>query len=200
MADNPTMSTITEDSVQKFQYAHTINSSGTHTKQLQTAGKIIDKDIILSITTPSASPSFDGGALNNKDASATFINMSTSQLDTSGVGIQTTGTAGRDAVLYDGAVAGWVDKSDNDQALASASASTWNGNGYYATGVAVPNNKAFDVVVPNGEGTATFHFAVDSSGNVVITNPQTLPSVTPQDDGKVLKVVNGAWTVAASNS
>lgn len=129
----------------------------------------MEKDIEIIIGAQEASPKFDGGALNSKGATAAFTNMTTSSTNTSGVAILAKGTAGRDAVLYNGAVNGWVTAADNASASAAVASSTWNGTTYYATGVTLTNGKQFDITVPNGNSTITFHFAVDNSGNVTIT-------------------------------
>lgn len=153
----------------------TLHGSFTLTKKtgsqlmLNTLGAHIKKAIVLTLNAQAATPAFDGGGLTNKAATAAFTNMTTSTSNTSGVAIQAKGAAGRAAVLYDGAVDGWVDKDDNAQALAASAAENWDGTTYYATGVNLTAGKAFDVTVPNGSGTVTFHFAVDSSGNVTIT-------------------------------
>ena len=137
---------------------------------LQTNGCYVNGNIALTVNAKGASPAFDGGELNNKGASATFTNMTTSSSDTSGIAILAKGTAGRNAVLYNGAVNGWVSKSDNTSASAAVASSTWNGTTYYATGVTLTNGKSFNITVPNGSsGTVTFHFSVDANGNTTIT-------------------------------
>ncbi len=153
----------------------TLNGSFTLTKQsgsmlrLPLANKYVGKLIELTLNAQSASPAFDGGAITDKAATATFTNMTTSSTNTSGVAIQANGAAGRAAVLYDGDVNGWVSKADNAQAVVAASTESWTGTTYYATGVTLTAGKAFDVTVPNGNSTVTFHFAVDANGNVTIT-------------------------------
>jgi len=91
-----------------------------------------------------AEPAFDGGALNNKGATAEFTNVTTSNTN-NGISVLAKGTAGRDAVLYNGAVEGWVSKEDNATASAAVASSTWNGTTYYITGVTVPVDKPFSV-------------------------------------------------------
>lgn len=137
---------------------------------LKTNGNYVNGDIALTLNAKTATPTFDGGELNNKAATATFTNMTTSSTDTSGVAILAKGTAGRNAVLYNGAVSGWVTQSDNASASAAVASSTWNGTTYYATGVTLSNGKSFSVTVPNGSsGTITFNFSVDANGNTTIT-------------------------------
>lgn len=155
----------------------TWNGDFTLTKQagtlltLQTARAYIAKAIELTLNAQTASPSFDGGSLNNKSASATFTNMTTSSTNTSGIAIATTGSAGRSAVLYDGAVNGWVNAADDGTVLAASAAENWSGTTYYATGVTLTAGRAFDITVPNGSGTPiTLHFAVDANGNTTVTD------------------------------
>ena len=153
-----------------WQGTFTLDKQNNTLLTLGTANKFISKLISLTLNARSATPAFDGGALNNKAATAAFTNMTTSSTDTSGVAIQAKGTAGRDAVLFNGAVDGWVTKSDNAEASGAVSASTWNGTTYYATGVTLGNGKAFDITVPDGtNSTVTFHFSVDAEGNTTIT-------------------------------
>lgn len=147
-----------------------VSSSGNHTYRIKTNSTFVNKNIELTVNVPAASPSFTGGALNNKSASATFTNMTTSTSDSSsGVKIETHGGAGRTAVTYSANVNGWVNKSSGDTA-SSAVSSTWNGTTYYATGVTLGDGNQFDITVPNGSsGTITFHFSVDNSGNTTVT-------------------------------
>lgn len=159
----------------------TLNATLTLTKQsgtvltLNTDDTYVDKDIVFTLNAQTASPAFDGGALNGKAATATFTNMTTSSTDTSGVAILAKGTAGRDAVLYNGAVNGWVSASDDASASAAISASTWNGTTYYATGVTLGNGKSFSITVPDGISTKTYTFSVNSSG---VTSISGLPKAS----------------------
>ena len=160
--------------IQNVAISHTLTKQFGTVITLDTEGSYCNADIDITVNATAASPSFDGGALNNKAASATFTNASTSSTNTSGVSIQTKGSAGRDAVLYNGAVNGWVNASDNATALAAANSSEWNGAAYYLTGVTIEapasGNRTFSVTVPNGgNGTITFNFTVDSDGNTTIT-------------------------------
>ena len=91
-----------------------------------------------------ATPAFDGGALSG-GSTATATNATLSSTNNSGVQIQTAYTAHRDAVLYNGAVNGWVSKADDTQALASADKASTNGTAYYIDNVTVKKNKVFSV-------------------------------------------------------
>ena len=147
----------------------TLDKQTGTTLQLNVRNNYVPKNVVLYLAAQLDEPAFDGGALTDKGASAVFTNLTTSSTNTSGIAIQAKGTAGRAAVLYNGAVNGWVSKADNTSVLAAESATTWGGTTYYATGVTLTNGKAFDITVPNGNSTVTFHFAVDASGNTTIT-------------------------------
>lgn len=151
----------------------TLNAAITLTKQtgtkvtFDTDQKYVRKDIELNIAAQTATPSFKGGALNNKNASASFTNMTTSAINTSGVIIATSGQAGRAAVQYDGAVNGWVNAANSDTALAAVASSSWSGTTYYATGVTLTNGNQFNITVPDGDSTITHTIMVDEEGNVI---------------------------------
>lgn len=140
----------------------TINVSQGSIITLQTAGTYVPSNIELTMNVATANPAFDGGALNNKNATAEFANITTSNTN-NGISILTKGTAGRDAVLYNGAVNGWVSKTDNTVASAAVDASTWNGTTYYITGINVPVDKGFAL-------TTAADTALDSTSNISITN------------------------------
>ena len=140
----------------------TINVSQGSVITLQTAGTYMPSNIELTMNVATATPAFDGGGLTSKGASATFTNISTTDSN-NGIAIQTKGTAGRAAVLYNGAVNGWVSKADDDVASAAVTASTWNGTVYYVNGITVPVDKPFTI-------TTNADTALDSTSNLTITN------------------------------
>lgn len=150
----------------------TLNADITLTKQtgtkvvFDTDQKYVQKDIEINIAAQTATPSFKGGALNNKDATAAFTNMTTSTTNTSGVVIATSGQAGRAAIQYNGAINGWVSASNNGTAMSALSTDSWTGETYYATGVTLTNNKTFNITVPDGNSTVTYTISVDNEGNV----------------------------------
>lgn len=128
---------------------------------------------------PIVTPSFSGGALNNKAASATFAsNVTSATTDdyNNGLSVLAKGTAGRAAVTYTNS-AGVIAAHSGTNASSAVSASTWNGTTYYLKGVkiAAPSSGTakFDITVPNGNTTdfITFQFQVDSSGNVTVMGP-----------------------------
>lgn len=164
------MATLDNSSSTPWNKTLTIEKQSGAKVTLATATKYVEEDIELTLNVKTAIPAFDGGELNNKTATATFTNMTTSSTNTSGVAILAKGTAGRNAVLYNGAVSGWVSQSDNASASAAIASSTWDGTTYYATGVTLTNGKSFSVTVPNGaNGNITFNFSVDADGNTTIT-------------------------------
>ena len=147
----------------------TITSKNGKTVTLDTDKKYVEKDIAITMVPQTATPAFDGGTLSGS-ASGTYTNATTSTSNTSGVSVVAEATASRTAVLYNGAVNGWVEKADNastgvnainDQALTSETK--------YITGVDIKASKNFNITIPNGGSTVTLNFAVDSSGNVVVT-------------------------------
>lgn len=162
----------------RWDLTYTVDASGTKEKILATAGTYVDKNIKVAITTPSATPAFDGGALNNKAASATGTNVTLVSTNNSGVSILAKGTAGREAVLYNGAVNGFVSAADDAVVSAAVASSTWDGTSYYLKEVTIAKpssgSREFGVVVPNGDSTLTFVFHVDSSGNVTVDNEYSL--------------------------
>lgn len=160
----------------------TINVSQGSVVTLQTAGTYVPSNIELTMNVATASPVFDGGALNNKAATATFTNVTTSSTN-NGISILAKGTAGRAAVQYNGAVNGWVSAADDTVASAAVSASTWNGTTYYVTGINVPVDKPFSI-------TSEADTALDSTSDI---------SVTAAANRKVV-VANSGTVVATSGS
>ena len=118
-----------------------------------------------------ASPSFTGGVLSGKGATAVGTNATISDsTNNSGVEIQTSGGATRGAVTYDSAAEGWISKASGDQAMAAGSAETWTGTKYYINGVSITapesGTRTFAITLPNGTNdTITLTVTVDSDGN-----------------------------------
>lgn len=160
----------------------TISVSQGSVITLQTAGTYIPSNIELTMNVATADPVFDGGALNSKGATATFNNITTSSTN-NGISILAKGTAGRDAVLYNGAVNGWVSKADDATASAAVASSTWNGTTYYVTGINVPVDKPFTI-------TSEADTALDSTSDI---------SVTAAANRKIV-VGNSGTTVVTSGS
>ena len=166
----------------------TLNADLTITKQtgtkitFDTDQKYVPKDIEINLSAQTASPSFTGGALGDKSASATFTNMTTSTTNSSGVVIATSGGASRGAVTYNGAVDGWVTKTNGANALSAGSSENWNGTTYYATGVTLTNGTQFNITVPDGNSTATHTISVDSEGNVTGITSASGAAITIWDE------------------
>lgn len=149
----------------------TITSKNGKTVTLDTDKKYVEKDIAITMVPQAATPAFDGGTISGS-ANGTYTNAATSDSNTSGVSVVASAKASRTAVLYNGAVNGWVEKSDNastgvnaitDQALTPQTK--------YITGVTINVSKNFNITVPNGSTTPnlTLNFAVDANGNVLVT-------------------------------
>jgi hypothetical protein len=147
----------------------TITSGSGKTVTLDTDGKYVAKDIAITMVPQAATPKFDGGTLSGS-ASGTYTNATTSGTDTSGVKVVANAKASRTAVLYNGAVNGWVNKADNTATEVTAiSNQALTAETKYITGVDIKASKNFDITVPNGDDTVTFNFAVDDNGNVLVT-------------------------------
>ncbi len=143
--------------------------TGTVVK-LATSKKYVNKPIEINLSAQTDSISVKGAELSDKSSGAVFTNMTTSSTDTSGISIQTNGSAGRQEILLNGSINGWVSENNEASISPALPATSWNGTKYYATGVTLTSGKAFDITVPNGSGsTITFHFAVDNNGNTTIT-------------------------------
>jgi len=163
------MSTLSGGTTNNFTGSYELTSRTGTKITFYTGPKYVAKDIEFTVTAKSASPAFKGGAISGS-AAATYTNCSTTSIDTSGVKIVTSATASRAAVLYNGAVNGWVTKADNTTASAAVTKNL-DSKTTYITGVTINTNKNFDITVPNGSTTPTltFNFYVDPDGNVVVS-------------------------------
>ena len=122
-----------------------------------------------------ATPAFDGGTLTGS-SSASFSNVTTSSTN-NGIAVQTKYTANRTAVLYYGAVEGWVSQANDAEALSSASISATNGSVYYITGITVPVDKPFSVTTTSDsalDGTSTLSITNNAFRNTTVTNAGTV--------------------------
>ena len=147
----------------------TITSGSGKTVTLDTDGKYVAKDIAITMVPQAAAPKFDGGTLSGS-ASGAYTNATTSTTDTSGVKVVANAKASRTAVLYNGAVNGWVNKADNAATEVTAITNqALTAETKYITGVDIKASKNFNITVPNGSNTITFNFAVDANGNVLVT-------------------------------
>ena len=153
------------------------------TIKLSTAGTYVTNDIAIPLSgkIQTATPAFDGGDVTGS-STANFTNVTTSSTD-NGIKIQTQYTVNRANVLYNGAVAGWVSKSDNDLALEGTTGSATNGTAYYITAITVPTDKTFSV-------TTTADTALDNTSTLTITNAAN----------RKVAVTNSGTTVVTSNS
>lgn len=182
---------------------------------LDTEGTYVTNKIAIPLSgkIQTASPAFDGGALNNKGATAEFTNITTSNTN-NGISIAAKGSAGRSAVQYNGAVAGWVSKDDDTIASAAVSTTTWNGTTYYVTAINVPvdvpftlttsadtaldatsniniTNAANRKVVVANSGTVNVNSSANNAGNAQITAYANGTATSPEDAQTVVE--NGVW-------
>ena len=132
--------------------------------------KYVPKDIALTIDAQAATPKFDGGGVTGTPSGA-YTNATTSNSDTSGVKVVASAKYNRAAVLYNGAVNGWVNKADNAATEVTALSNQTLGTAEtkYITGVDIKASKNFNITIPNGGTTMTLNFAVDANGNVLVT-------------------------------
>lgn len=167
------MATLTNST--NFTGSITITKASGTKVTLDTDKKYITKDIELTIDAQTATPAFTGGGVSGTaSASATNASISDST-NNSGVSIVAAGSATRAQVTYNGAVGGWVTKTNGAEALAAGNATALTNKTYYINGVTIPipssGNNIFNITVPNGNNdTITFVFKVDSSGNTYIDN------------------------------
>ena len=115
---------------------------------------------------PNASPTFDGGAVSGS-VSVASSTMTLANDDPSGIRLSITGsgTATRAAVLYNGAVEGYVSKADNATALAAGSATALTGATKYITNINVPAGKTLHLTGAGGTDSNYSSIFVDSAGN-----------------------------------
>ena len=105
----------------------------------------------ITVTAQTATPAFTGGNLTAEEISAgmTGTNTTLSTTNTSGIAVIATPEAyiNRASVLYNGAVNGWVNKSDGAVALSGAAEIQLVGSAQtrYINSVTVPSGKTFTV-------------------------------------------------------
>lgn len=145
-------------------------AAGTFNTKTLTIGAAASAMTYVPIKT--ATPAFDGGAVSGSVTNITGTNVTLSDTN-NGIAVTGAGTATRAAVLYNGAVSGWVTAADNATALAAQStATTLTAKTRYITGVNIPvpsgdTPNTFNVTVPNGASDViTFVFKVDKNRNV----------------------------------
>lgn len=128
-----------------------------------------------------ATPAFDGGTVSGTATASSSTATLSESTNTSGISISTGGTANRTAVLYNGAVEGWVSKADNATALAApGTAANLTSKTYYINAVSVPQSKTFAVT---NAGTVNITHSTSGKGSV---------SITPYGGSSIQIVNNGA--------
>ena len=159
---------------------------------ITSAGYLPANTVVTNLAT--VTPAFDGGALTSKGASATGTNATLETTNNSGISILAKGTAGRAAVLYNGAVNGYVNVADNTTASAAVASSTWNGTTYYLKNVTLPKDKTFAV-------TTSADTALDTTSDLDITNAAyRRVDVTNAANGTVLIANSGNSTVTSGSA
>lgn len=136
-------------------------------------------------------PSFDGGALSG-GSTATFTGLTTTTSDT-GIKVQTAYTASRGAVLYNGAVSGWVTATDNATALAAGSKDSTNGTSYFISAATIPVSKNFTV-------TTTANSNTDGTGLTVTNNKNRKVTISNKASGTAALTNAASATATVTNS
>ena len=132
------------------------NSTGlaVTAKHTAAAGWVTAGTTTATYTVPYVTPAFIGGVIGaSGNATYTSANINASTINTSGIYIRPGADVvpTRSSVLYEGAVAGYIEKANSAVALESETGSTLSvtGDTIYITGVTVPSGKTFLV---NGGG------------------------------------------------
>ena len=112
-----------------------------------------------------ATPAFDGGGLSGTATASSSTATISDATNNSGISFTTACTATRAAVLYNGAVNGWVSKADDAQVLASGS-TAMTAKTYYINGVTVAASKTFTVT---GAGTTTWTPGSSTTGSLTVS-------------------------------
>lgn len=135
----------------------------------------VRKAIDITVNAQSATPNFDGGEISGSLLTNNSNVVYNSTTNNSGASITITPKINRAAVLYNGAVEGWVSKTDNATALAAQNNISLTPTTYYIDKVTLTkptsgSEHKFAITVPNGgNDTITFNFTVDSNGNTTVT-------------------------------
>ena len=164
-------------------------------------------------------PSFTGGALTGKTASADFSSYVVANTTNNGIAFTAKGTAGRAAVTYTN-TAGWLaEHSTAATASGAVSASTWNGTTYYIQKIIVPKAKAFTLETEKNTATDSSivtitnneyrNLNITNKGNITVTSGSNAlgdlsvaayssSSDTTTPTAQVV-VDNGVWSTHALN-
>lgn len=172
----------------------TYNTSVNLTKQngtklvLLTERKYLTKNVNIDLSAKKANPTFSGGEIIKHTAAAAVVNGTVNSTGASGVVITPFASAGISGVLYDGAVDGWVSKSNGAVAILDKNKVGWNGSSMYLTDVTLGTNKTFSVRTPTADssivGTAIietsainergYTFNIDNNGSLINSPSWTL--------------------------
>ena len=131
--------------------------------------KYVPKDIALTIGAQEATHTFAGGVLTANNPTFTQTNATAGNSDTAGVSVTATATSSVSKSTWTLNQSGWIDKPSSATQIKAKQNSGNKTNTLYITGVNIGASKNFDITVPNGNSTMTLNFAVDASGNVLVT-------------------------------
>lgn len=160
---------------------------------ITTAGYLPKNTVVTNIAT--VTPKFDGGGLTvSSSIDGSSVTLGTS--NTSGISVSSTGSASRAAVLYNGAVNGYINIEDNAIALAGTTNNVTQASATtrYITAVTLPKDKKLSV-------TTAADTALDTTSDLTITNNKyRRVNITNAVNGTVLIANSGKSTVTSGSA
>lgn len=147
----------------------TITSSSGKTITLDTDKKYVEKDIVITMVPQAATQTFSGGVLTANNPTFSQTNATISDSNTAGVSITATATSSVSKSTWTLNQSGWINKPSSATQIKAQQNSGNKNSTLYITGVDIKTSKNFNITIPNGNSTMTLNFAVDSSGNVLVT-------------------------------
>ena len=160
---------------------------------ITTAGYLPADTVVTNIAT--VTPQFDGGGLTvSSSINGSSVTLGTN--NTSGISVSSTGSASRAAVLYNGAVNGYVNVADNTTALAGTTSNVTQSSATtrYITAITLPKDKTIAI-------TTTADTALDTTSDLDITNnAYRRVDISNAANGTVLVANSGNTTVTSGSA
>ena len=183
-AANTTTLTATP-TVSSAGYGTATSGEFTATNATTTVGANASSTTYVKIKT--ATPAFDGGAISGSVTDITGSNVTLSNSN-EGIAITSTASAGRAAVLYNGAVAGWVSKADNATALAATTSNTsLTSKTKYITAISLPPTQTNNFTVTMETATAA---QKSTAGYLYLNNNEYRTTHINNDETGYLDITN----------
>lgn len=138
-----------------------------------TAGSVtVSGSSELQIDSAVGSNAISGGAVTCDLGSSSNIVISKTDTYSSGILVNFTGSRAQATATAKVTTAGFAALNNSFATATLSSGSAASGN-YYVQGITLTKptsgTRQFDITVPNGNSTITFHYSVDSNGNTTIT-------------------------------